>query len=170
MYTSLAISRLEREIITPVYQFRASRPTRRYASRAFACARARPTLFKTMYNQHQPERTSLTPYVCSSFKRFLAPPPRLPYPVSVSRYRLPLSPTTYQFPRLCIYIYIYILLSLSPPIFFSSSQRRFFRTHTPPRINNSPYEFTRKRTSGRTGESANGDTSTSVRTGWRTSD
>lgn len=91
--------------------------------------------------------------MCSSLKRFLAPPPRPPIRLCLS-----LSPPPPSIgPPHRLYLSLSPVASIPPSIFFSSSQRRFFRTHTPPRINNSPYEFTRKRASERTGESGRRD-------------
>lgn len=81
-----------------------------------ACIRVRArarTLFKTMYNQHQPERTS-HPVCVLKLQAFSRATAAAPLSVSVSRYRLPLSPTTYQSLRLSLSLYIYLLLSLSP--------------------------------------------------------
>jgi len=112
-----------------------------------ACVRARRDTFQNnIQPTHQPAHVS--PRTCARFKRFLAPPPcatprlqlRLPYPLLSTQSTLSL------FLYLSISLSLSLSLSLYPllsTLFLSSNQRRFFRTHTPPRINNSPYEFTR---------------------------
>lgn len=117
-------------------------------------ARAHPDTFQNNI-QPTPTRARVSPRsTCARAWSVFSRHRRGPLSVSVSRYRLPLPlsvPPT-------VSISLFLPLPLSPPsIFVSSSQRRFFRTHTPPRINNSPYEFTRKRASERTGESGRRD-------------
>lgn len=137
----------------------------RRASRAFA----RADTFQNNIQPHRSERTShpVRVLALSAFSRHRARHSAAPYP-SLS------FPTSS--PELPISVYLAPSLPL-PPTFLSSSQQRFFRTHTPPRINNSPYEFTR---SGRASEDANERTNERAsesaserrheRAGWRTGD
>lgn len=158
MYTWLAKSRLlgRRDKITGRRYIKLARlddARRRYvASRAFACARARPERhFSKQYtaSQHTNQRAhvSHTPYIrvleLQAFSRATAAALSLSRASPPPPSNKPINPSVSLFHSCRLY-------SLLPsPTFFSSSQRQFFRTHTPPWINNSPYEFTRKRVSER---------------------
>lgn len=109
---------------------------RRDATRRDAMRRVRPRAprhFSKQYTTNTNQRTShpVRVLALSAFSRHRRAPlrdsnsvsPPFPFPLSSNSLSLSLCPLL--------------------PTFLSSSQRRFFRTHTPPRINNSPYEFTR---------------------------